>query len=225
MTVQYLRALHPLIFPGEGKKVGRSAPHSPAGGRGSKAVSQGLLSGCCRGGAPSPRERRGLENRRLGIQVLRPFSGGRGEVRTPKEMEVVGLRFFQSPGWKEGGLEWKLARKRDGRLGICRRLPVRKGHRQFSFLRFPCPSSRVASRVCQLLPLRLPRVHEEPSALPHHRGVMRPRTPSTRASSPSCSPRPAWAPSPPSSHWVCSQSRISLTSCTQPGLSLRPQPG
>ncbi|GAB1293142.1 Hairy and enhancer of split-related protein HELT [Apodemus speciosus] len=34
-----------------------------------------------------------------------------------------------------------------------------------------CRRSRAFSRVCQLLPLRLPRVHEEPGALPHHCGA------------------------------------------------------
>lgn len=38
----------------------------------------------------------------------------------------------------------------------------------FSFFGHP---SRAVSRVCQLLPLRLPRVHEEPGALPHHCGA------------------------------------------------------
>ena len=37
----------------------------------------------------------------------------------------------------------------------------------------PSPPRRAAGRVRQLLPLRVPRVHEEPRALPHHRGPRR----------------------------------------------------
>ena len=48
MTVQYLRALHSADFPRGREKGGQGvcATQSPAGGSGSKAVSQGLLSGC-----------------------------------------------------------------------------------------------------------------------------------------------------------------------------------
>ena len=61
MTVQYLRTLHSADFPRGREKGGQGvcATQSPAGGSGSKAVSQGLLSECCRGGAPSPEKAKG----------------------------------------------------------------------------------------------------------------------------------------------------------------------
>lgn len=56
---------------GREKKVGRECTtQSPAGGRGSKAVSQGLPLWMLQGRGPGPEKAKGgLENRRLGIQV------------------------------------------------------------------------------------------------------------------------------------------------------------
>lgn len=55
------------------------------------------------------------------------------------------MRFSLQAGKRGAGLG-PTARKRDGRgLASAVRLPVRKGHSQFPFLRFPCPSSRVVT--------------------------------------------------------------------------------
>lgn len=83
MTVQYLRALHSRRFsPGKGKKVGRErAPHRAL--RVAAGVKRSLRSPLMlQGGARVPRKLRGTENRRWGIQVLRPLlRWGGGEVR------------------------------------------------------------------------------------------------------------------------------------------------